>query len=142
MPVYEYRCNVCGRKAAFFYKTYKEYDAATAGDTQVCPHCGSHELTRLISRVAIAKPSRDFSTMTSNEMLSVMNGGDSRELGTMMEQLGQDKVISDPAFHDVSKRLINGEDPGKIEAELTDRAKSTSTDTPASTPSTPSTSAT
>lgn len=128
MPVYEYRCNVCGRKASFFYKTYKEYDAATEGHTQVCPNCGSRELTRLISRVAIAKPSRDYTNMSSNEMLSVMNGGDSRELGTMMQQLGQDEVINDPAFGEVTERLIKGEDPGRIEADLSDRASSSSSD--------------
>lgn len=138
MPVYEYRCNVCGRNAAFFYKTYKEYDAATSGNTQVCPHCGSQALTRLISNVAIAKPSRDYSKMSSNEMLSVMNGGDGRELGTMMQQLGQDQVVNDPAFADATQRLLKGEDPGRIEADLSDRQKSASTTPPPSAPATSS----
>ncbi|MFN8450718.1 MAG: zinc ribbon domain-containing protein, partial [Anaerolineae bacterium] len=102
MPVYEYRCNVCGRKAALFYKTYKDYDAATAAHAQTCPHCGSHDLTRLISRVAIQKPGRDYSNMSSDEMLSVMEGGDSRELGRMMHQLGQDEAVSDPAFGEIT----------------------------------------
>lgn len=120
MPVYDYRCNVCGRKTAFFYKTYKEYDAALEGDTQACPNCGSHDLARLISRVAIAKPGRDYANMSSQEMLSVMEGGDSRELGQMMHQLGQDEAVSDPAFGEVTKRLMKGEDPGRIEADLGD----------------------
>ena len=29
MPVYEFRCNGCGRKVTLTYKTYAEYDAAT-----------------------------------------------------------------------------------------------------------------
>jgi putative FmdB family regulatory protein len=120
MPVYDYRCNVCGRKTAFFYKTYKDYDAALEKHTQVCPNCGSTELTRLISRVAIAKPGRNYANMSSEEMLSVMEGGDSRELGQMMHQLGQDEAVSDPAFGEVTKRLMKGDDPGRIEADLGD----------------------
>lgn len=120
MPVYEYRCNVCGRKAALFYKTYKDYDAASAGNTHTCPHCGSHDLTRLISRVAIQKPSRDFSRMDSGEMLSVLEGGDSREVGMMMHQLGQDEAVNDPAFGEITERLMKGDDPERIEADLGD----------------------
>lgn len=118
MPVYDYRCNACGRKSAFFYKTYKDYDAANADGTRVCPHCGSTDLVRVISRVAIAKPGRDYANMSSNEMLSVMEGGDSRELGQMMQQLGQDEALSDPAFGEITERLVKGEDPGRIEADL------------------------
>lgn len=118
MPVYDYRCNACGRKSAFFYKTYKDYDAANTEGARVCPHCGSSDLTRVISRVTIAKPGRDYANMSSDEMLSVMEGGDSRELGQMMQQLGQDEAVSDPAFGEVTERLIKGDDPGRIEADL------------------------
>jgi len=118
MPVYEYRCNVCGRRAALFYKTYKAYDVANADNAHTCPHCGSHDLTRLISRVAIQKPSRDFSGMASDEMLSVLEGGDSREVGRMMHQLGQDEAVNDPAFSEITERLMKGEDPDRIEADL------------------------
>ncbi|MCC6803446.1 MAG: zinc ribbon domain-containing protein [Anaerolineae bacterium] len=118
MPVYDYRCNVCGRKAALFYKTYKDYDAANAENAHTCPHCGSHDLTRLISRVAIQKPSRDYTGMDSGEMLSVLEGGDSREVGRMMHQLGQDEAISDPAFGEITERLMKGDDPERIEADM------------------------
>ena len=118
MPVYDYRCNVCGRKSAFFYKTYKDYDAANAAQTRTCPNCGSKELTRVISRVTIAKPGRDYANMSSDEMLSVMEGGDSRELGQMMHQLGQDEAVSDPSFGEITERLMKGDDPARIEADL------------------------
>jgi putative FmdB family regulatory protein len=118
MPVYDYRCNVCGRKSALFYKSYKDYDAATAAHAHTCPNCGSHDLTRLISRVAIAKPGRDYANMSSNEMLSVMEGGDSRELGRMMQQLGQDEAVSDPAFSEITERLVKGDAPEHIEADM------------------------
>jgi putative FmdB family regulatory protein len=116
MPVYEYRCNTCGRKLNLFYKTYKDYDAAE----KRCTHCGSAALTRLISRVAVAKPSRSYANMSSDEMLSVLEGGDPREVGRMMHELGQDEAIDDPAFQEMTRRLMKGEDPDKIEADLGD----------------------
>lgn len=114
MPVYEYRCNNCGRKLSLSYKTYKDYDAAE----KRCTHCGSDALTRLISRVAVAKPSRSYANMDSDEMLSVLEGGDPREVGRMMHELGQDEAISDPAFNEMTQRLMKGDDPAKIDADL------------------------
>lgn len=111
MPAYDYRCNACGRKFGLFYKSYKDYDAATAANAHTCPNCGSHDLTRLISRVAIARPGRDYAQMSANEMLSVMEGGDNRELGQMMHQLGQDEVVNNPAFGAVTERLGQGDAP-------------------------------
>ena len=120
MPVYDYRCNSCGRKVALFYKSYKDYDAASENNAHTCPNCGSHDLTRLISRVAIARPAHDYNSMSSDEMLSVLEGGDTREVGRMMHELGQDEAINDPAFGEVTKRLMKGDDPEKIEADLGD----------------------
>ncbi|NDJ60665.1 MAG: hypothetical protein GYB67_06040 [Chloroflexi bacterium] len=114
MPVYEYRCNSCGRDSALYYKSYRDYDAATPA----CPHCGSTDLTRRISTVAIQRPGRDYSKMSSDDMLSVMESGDSRQLGEMMHQLGQDEVVNDPAFSEVTKRLRRGDDPDRIERDL------------------------
>lgn len=114
MPVYEYQCNHCKRKVSLFYKTYRDYDAAT----KTCTHCGSSDLTRLISRVGIAKPSIDYTKMSSNEMLSVLEGGDSREVGRMMHELGQDEALSDPAFNEVTQRLMRGDDPAKIDTDI------------------------
>lgn len=114
MPVYEYRCNNCGRFVSLFYKSYQAYDAAE----KHCPHCGSEALTRLISRVGIAKSSRSYANMDSDEMLNVLEGGDTREVGRMMHELGQDETISDPAFNEVTQRLMRGDDPERIDRDL------------------------
>jgi putative FmdB family regulatory protein len=117
MPVYEYRCNSCRRRVSLFYKTYKDYDSAT----KTCTHCGSADLTRLIGRVAVAKPSRSYANMNSDEMLSVLEGGDTREVGRMMHELGQDEAVNDPAFSEMTERLMRGDDPEKIDADLGDQ---------------------
>ncbi len=117
MPVYEYRCNACQRPATFTYKSYSAYDAALAAGL-VCPHCGATDLVRLISRVTLAKPSYDFGTMSSGEMLNVLEGGDTREIGRMFEDVGQDQALDDPVMRDVGKRLMKGESPERIERDL------------------------
>lgn len=117
MPAYDYRCNSCKRRVSIFYKTYKDYDAASATG-HICPNCGSTDLTRLISRVAVQRPSRNYANMSSDEMLSVLEGGDTREVGQMMHQLGQDEGLNDPVMQEVAGRLMKGEDPERIERDL------------------------
>lgn len=114
MPSYDYRCKHCGRRFQLFYKSYKDYDAAT----HTCPHCGSTDLTRLISRVAIAKPTTNYANMESGEMLNVLEGGDSREVGEMMRQLGQDEAGLGDTYNQVTERLLKGDSPDKIERDL------------------------
>lgn len=117
MPAYDYRCNSCGRSVSLFYKSYKAYDEANASG-HTCPNCGSHELTRLISRVALPKPAQNYAKMTSDQMLSVLEGGDSREVGKMMNQVGQDAALSDPTMQEVAGRLMKGDSPDRIERDL------------------------
>jgi putative FmdB family regulatory protein len=65
MPMYEYRCEECGR-------TYEQLRRMSEADTNLeCPHCGSHEVERQVSACAIGgtakgggcgpSPSRGFS---------------------------------------------------------------------------------
>lgn len=119
MPSYEYRCNTCGRPLTFSYRTYKDYDEAE----RACPHCGSADLTRLISRVSIAKPSKNYADMSSNQMLSVLEGGDSREIGSLFQQVGATVPSSDGEYHEVTNRLLKGEKPDSIESDLRGRSE-------------------
>ena len=47
MPIYEYRCADCRKRASLYYQTFSSASAATP----TCPACGSARLTRLVSRV-------------------------------------------------------------------------------------------
>lgn len=51
MPIYEYRCGGCRRRASLYYQTFSAAETAEP----VCPHCGSSQLRRLVSRVAVLK---------------------------------------------------------------------------------------
>jgi len=46
MPIYEYRCNACGRSFAFLYGVSRD------SRDPACPTCQGKNLSRLISRVA------------------------------------------------------------------------------------------
>ena len=119
MPVYDYRCKNCGRHVALFYKTYAAYDAAT----HTCPHCGGTDLTRLISRVAIARPARDYTGLSSGEMLNVLEGGDSQEVGQMFKHLGQDDAGLGEAYHHATDRLLKGDAAEKVERDVSAMTK-------------------
>jgi putative FmdB family regulatory protein len=121
MPVYEYRCNACGRKVTLKYKTYADYDAATPA----CTHCGSDDLTRLISRVAIQRStiSRLMSGSFDDDdsALSDLDEADPRTMGRMLREMSAE-VGEDigPEFDEVVERLERGESPEEIESSLPD----------------------
>ena len=49
MPTYEFRCRKCRKRSSVFLLSYKEQH------THKCPHCGSVDLTRIMSRFATVK---------------------------------------------------------------------------------------
>lgn len=48
MPIYEYRCGACGKRSSSLLPSYSAPDPA-------CPHCGKHELQRLVSTFATVR---------------------------------------------------------------------------------------
>jgi len=54
MPIYEFRCNGCQRRTSVFTRSIG------SPVTALCEHCGSSDLTRLISRVAVLRSDEDF----------------------------------------------------------------------------------
>lgn len=114
MPSYDYQCKDCGERFNLFYKTYAAYDAAE----KACPHCSSVALSRIINRVNVAAPSRDYGKMSSGEMLSVLESGDSRQVGEMFNQIGGADPRLGKDFHDTTKKLLDGESKDKVERDL------------------------
>ena len=88
MPVYEFRCNDCGRKVTLTYKTYAEYDAAM----HTCPRCHSTNLTRLISRVAIRRSSiaRLMSDDADDSVLDDFDESDPRAMGRLLREMSEE----------------------------------------------------
>ncbi len=49
MPIYEYRCDECGKRSSALLGSYSSADPA-------CPHCGKTALRRLVSTFATVHP--------------------------------------------------------------------------------------
>jgi len=123
MPSYDYQCKNCGERFSLFYKSYAAYDAAEKS----CPNCASADLARIINRVSVATPSRDYRKMSSGEMLSVLESGDSRQVGEMFNQIGGSDPRLGKEFHDTTKKLLDGESKDKVERDLQKKDKPSST---------------
>lgn len=109
MPTYDYRCKRCGMRFELRYRTYADYDAASGN--RACPACGSHELDRLIGRVALrGVNAHDFARMNSDQMLNVLEGGDRREVAALMQQVGADRALDDPALRSAVQGALGGGD--------------------------------
>jgi putative FmdB family regulatory protein len=89
MPIYEYRCNACRRSHSILFRSM-------AATTQpVCPNCGSSEMERLISHVALLKPEADrISEFDANRALADVDwrnkGSFARWSRRMSQELGED----------------------------------------------------
>lgn len=114
MPQYDFRCKNCKQRFSLFYKTYDKYDNATPE----CPSCGHLDLSRLITSVAINKPGRDYAKMSSNEMLSVLESGDSRQVGEMFQQVGGGDPSLGANYHEATQQLLDGKSVDKVEQDL------------------------
>lgn len=114
MPSYDYRCKTCDTRFSLSYKTYQDFDAAQKS----CPNCASTTLARIINRIAIQKPGRDYTRMTSGEMLSVFESGDSRSVGEMFQQIGGTSPEMALPYHEATQQLLKGETLEKVERDL------------------------
>lgn len=107
MPIYDYRCQGCHRRISLLFQTY------AAADTATCPHCGSQDLSRLITRFAVMKSEErrlddlgdggDFGDLDENDPRSV-----ARWARRMGDEFGEDLG---PEYHDMIDQMEAGEMP-------------------------------
>jgi putative FmdB family regulatory protein len=119
MPYYEYRCQDCGRKVRYFF-TYEEYDTAEP----TCTNCGSKQVQRLISRVALAKSEESrMDAMDPEKMMAGLDEDDPQSMGRFMRQMSSEmgEDMGDE-FNEVVGRLESGESPEAIEESMPELA--------------------
>lgn len=91
MPIYEYRCAACRRRSSLFYQSF----AAAERAEPRCEHCGSADVSRLVSRVAVLKSEeRRMDDLADDAALADVDENDPRSIARwarrMGEQLGDD----------------------------------------------------
>ncbi len=109
MPVYEYRCQQCRRRVSIFWRTFSE---AQSGVPR-CPHCGSTQLTRLISRVRVVRSEESrLESLADDFSFSDFDEKDPRSLARMMRKMaGEIGEDLGPEFEEVVGRLEAGGGP-------------------------------
>lgn len=84
MPIYEYRCDGCGRKVSVLVRRMGE-------DAEECPRCGSRKLTRLYSRFAFARSEEDRLERLADEAeLAGIDENDPKSVARWMRRIGQE----------------------------------------------------
>jgi putative FmdB family regulatory protein len=113
MPLYEYRCNACKRRVTLL----RSFSDAS---TPCCPHCGSHNLTRLISRVSVLRSEESrLESLADPGSLAGLDENDPRSVARWMRKMS-DETGEDlgPEFHEMVDRLEAGESPEEIESSM------------------------
>lgn len=110
MPVYEFRCNSCHRKASFLVRKIDEPVAA------VCPACGGQEMTRLLSGFAYH---RSLSTVHEESGSPDAAGPDyyrdPRNIGRWTEKKFKEMGMEVPSqVQDMIQAAREGELPGPV----------------------------
>jgi putative FmdB family regulatory protein len=85
MPIYEYRCTGCGRKLTVLtLRVSEQVDP-------VCEHCGSRNLTRLMSRFAMVR-SEDarLDGLADPSALSGLDENDPKSMARWMRKMGKE----------------------------------------------------
>ena len=107
MPIYEYRCNRCQRRVSIFQRSIRGAVAA------VCSHCGSTDLTRLISRVAVLHSEEShFEDLASDAGLADLDESDPRSVARWARRMGREMGEElGPEFDEMVERMEAGEMP-------------------------------
>ena len=114
MPIYEFRCNTCGRTVSVFQRHVNTAVSAR------CNHCGGEDLTRLVSNFAFHRAAGspiDGADFDEDALMAGVDENDPRSVARwarrMGDQLGEDMG---PEFDEMLDRMEAGEMPEDADA--------------------------
>ncbi len=84
MPIYEFRCNSCRRRTSVFTRSMS---AAVSG---ACQHCGSGDLSRLFSRVAVLRSEGDVESGLDESSLAGVDENDPRSIARWVRKMSRE----------------------------------------------------
>jgi len=83
VPIYEFRCNSCRRRTSLFTRSIS---VAVSG---ACQHCGSGDLSRLFSRVAVLRSEGDVDSGLDESSLSGVDENDPRSVARWVRKISR-----------------------------------------------------
>ena len=109
MPIYEYRCDGCGRKV-----TVLTLRASETVDAR-CDRCGSRKLSRLMSRFAMLRSDEDrLDDLADDAALGDLDESDPKGMARWMRKMG--KELGEDVGDDVDE-LVDEREGGGGEAD-------------------------
>lgn len=85
MPIYEYRCEACGRVSSFLLLR------ASEEVNPFCRQCGSKEVTRILSRVAVLKSEEQrMESLLDPSKFSGLDENDPASIERVMKKMGRE----------------------------------------------------
>ena len=85
MPIYEYRCQDCRKKSTFLTLSVK------AEIVPKCQHCGSGNLEKLVSRVAIFRSEESrLENLADPSKLGGLDENDPKSVARWMKKMGKE----------------------------------------------------
>src|SRR2546422_5195092 len=109
MPIYEYRCTACKRKVTIL--TLRVSEAVDP----VCEHCGSHAVTRLMSRFALGRSEeRRLDSLADDSSLAGLDEKDPKSMARWMRKMGQE--LGEDAGDDFDEMVDEMEAGGEPDA--------------------------
>jgi putative FmdB family regulatory protein len=84
VPIYEFRCNSCRRRTSLFTRSIS---AAVSG---TCQHCGSGDLSRLFSRVAVLRSEGDVDSGLDESSLAGVDENDPRSIARWVRKMSRE----------------------------------------------------
>lgn len=114
MPIYEYRCADCGRRTTVFTRSMSDEL------NPVCSTCGSQNLSRLVSRVAVVRSEESrLESLADPGSFAGLDEDDPRSLGRFMRKMSREMGEDlGPEFDEVVDRLESGQSPEDIEESM------------------------
>jgi putative FmdB family regulatory protein len=118
LPIYEYRCNDCGRRVTLFWRSFSEI-----GETPPrCSFCGGEDLIRLVSRVAVVRSEESrLENLADPSSLAGLDENDPKSMARWMRKMSQEMGEDlGPEFDEVIERLEAGQSPEEVEEAMPD----------------------
>lgn len=116
MPIYEYRCEDCGRRTTVLHRSVSNIKQPT------CPRCEGTNLKRLISNVSYVRSEEArLESLADPSTWGDLDEDDPKSLARFMKKMSNEMGEDlGPEFEEVVDRLEAGQSPEEIEEEMPD----------------------
>ena len=101
MPIHDYRCKQCAKRSSHFFRSFSEVSQPD------CPHCGSSNVVRLLSKFAVHQSWDSGVNLPSQETMSDFDENDPDSMRHFVQGMRRD--MGDEWGHDFDEFIEEAE---------------------------------